>query len=84
MRRNARHARALEAAKRLGMDDTTIAALAQCLRPLTPAEQQEYHDIRARNEHLAAQKRALDLEWKNMSFAEWSARRAAGTLPAVK
>jgi len=72
---------AVEAARRLGIDDTSVAALGRALQPMTAAEHHEAATYRAAAEARTAREAARTAEWKSMTWADWSARRAAGTLP---
>lgn len=76
-------ARAIEAAQRLGGAELA-GLISECLRPLTLAEQQQWATARAAAKRVADRKAALDTTWKNMSFAEYAERKAAGTLPPTK
>lgn len=75
--------RAIEAAKRLGMDDRTVLALAKALAPMTPQERERNRAFWTAHAVAEAKLTALKLEWKKMSFAEYAERKANGTLPEM-
>ena len=84
-RLNRNRRRGIAAAQRLeaagiaprGFADLVGAAL----RPMTAAEVADAARAHAEATAAAERKAAVDREWKNMSFAEWSERRRNGTLP---